>query len=108
MKRVSNVMVDIDGRNVTWKDECRMVAIGVKYEDVSWVAWGMKQFFGPARCPNFIEICIEMSILNILSPNATVTDGFIESLTDSEILKSFCLQLFTVMQIELCWVAQCK
>ena len=80
-------MVDIDGRNVTWKDECRMVAIGVKYEDVSWVAWGMKQFFGPARCPNFIEICIEMSILNILSPNATVTDGFIESLTDSEILR---------------------
>ena len=87
MKRVSNVMVDIDGRNVTWKDECRMVAIGVKYEDVSWVAWSFSKVFGPGRCPNFIEICIEMSILNILSPNATVTDQFIESLTESEILR---------------------
>ena len=79
------VRVDIDGRNVTWADQCKRVAIGVAYEDVSWLYWGFSKVFG--GCPNFIEICIEMSILNILSPNATVTDEFINNLNQSEILR---------------------
>ena len=85
MKRVGSVKVEIDGRNVTWQDECKRVAIGVTYEDVSWLAWSFSKVFG--GCPNFIEICIEMSILNILSPNSTVTDEFINNLNQSEILR---------------------
>ena len=86
MNRVSSVMVEIDGRNVTWKDECRMVAIGVTYEDISVIAWAWN-WVNPSRCPNFIEICVEMSILHVLSPNATVTEQFINNLNQSEILR---------------------
>ena len=86
MNRVSSVKVEIDGRNVTWKDECRMVAIGVTYEDISVIAWAWN-WVNPSRCPNFIEICVEMSILHVLSPNATVTEEFIHNLNQSEILR---------------------
>ena len=85
MKRVHNVQVEIDGRQVSWQDQCKQIAIGVKYEDVSWLYWGISKILG--GCPNFIEICIEMSFLNILSPNETVTDEFINSLNQSEILR---------------------
>ena len=86
MNRVSSVMVEIDGRNVTWNDECRRVAIGVTYEDVNLIAWAWN-WVNPGRCPNFIEICIEMSILHVLSPNNTVTEEFINNLTQEEILR---------------------
>ena len=85
VKRVGSVQMEIDGHNVTWQDECKRVAIGITYEDISWIAWGMNKLFG--GCTTFIDACMEMSILNILSPNSTMTDEFINNLTQSEILR---------------------
>ena len=64
---------------------CKKVAIPVTIEDVSWAAWGFNVLF--YGCPYYLEICLELSILNILSPNETVTDDFISSLNQSEILR---------------------
>eukprot|EP00092_Neocalanus_flemingeri_P016672 GFUD01018035.1.p1 GENE.GFUD01018035.1~~GFUD01018035.1.p1 ORF type:complete len:937 (+),score=124.95 GFUD01018035.1:339-3149(+) len=71
--------------NVTWEEMCKKVAIPVTIEEVSWVAWGFNVVFG--GCPHYIEICLELSILNILSPHEKVTDDFMENLNQSEILR---------------------
>ena len=85
MKRVHGVTMEMDGRDVSWQDQCKQVAIPTTLEDVSWLYWGVGKLLG--GCPNFIEICIEVSILNILSPKAAVTDEFINGLNQSEILR---------------------
>lgn len=71
--------------NVTWEDMCKKIAIPVTIEEVSWVAWGFNVVFG--GCPHFLEICLELSILKILSPAEEVTDEFISNLNQSEILR---------------------
>lgn len=81
-KRIQEVRT---AENVTWEDMCKKVAIPVTIEEVSWAAWGFNVIFG--GCPHYLEICLELSILNILSPMEKVTDEFVNNLNQSEILR---------------------